>query len=88
MHVTVENKGNKTFKLTVTSSNEVRIKIQDGADECLCDYVVFRFKEIAEEVIKEGLNTSTLRGKCTGDNTSVSLYTDSNVLVKTFDFDY
>lgn len=88
MHVTVENKCNKTFKLTVTSNNEVRIKIQDGADKCLCDYVVVRFKEIAEEVIREGLNTSTLRGKCTSDNTSISLYTNSKVLAKVFDFNY
>lgn len=84
MEVTIEDKGSACFKLTITGNDEVRIKLQKDTDKGLCDTFTHRFQDIAQEVLKEGLNTTTLRGKCNVADATMTLYTDSNTLVKTF----
>jgi len=70
MNVSVTDKGNTAFKLTVTSSNEVRIKVQQGVDENQTKLYVKRLEHVAQDIIQIGWNKTTLRGKCrAGDNT-------------------
>lgn len=86
MDVTVEFKPASRFKLTITVNDEVRIKTQKDSDYYVCDDFVNRFTEIAQEVIREGLNTTTIRGRCRATDEQISLYDDHKRLVKTFKF--
>lgn len=64
MNVTVENKGSKSSKLTVTADGTVRIKVGENIKTDYEEVVLTtRLKNLADVIIKSGLNTVTLRGQ-------------------------
>jgi len=63
MNISIEDKGSAVFKLTITAAGDVRIKLQKSTDEATRGFYVKVLTETADEVIRLGLNTQTLRGK-------------------------
>jgi hypothetical protein len=86
MNVSIEDKGNTKFKITITDNDDVRIKLQAGCDDKTRMLFVCRLKHVAQEAIAQGLNSKTLRGKCGVNEKSIVLYTDSKKVVQRFNF--
>ena len=88
MKVDIQYKGNTTFKLTITSNNEVRIKVQDGCGKEMEDVMLENLLRFADIVIKREWNTVTLRGKVKAGDDRISLYTDKKDFVCNFTLSY
>lgn len=86
MNVEIESKGNSTFKVTITANGDVRIKLQQGSDAFTRDTMINRLKRVAQEAIRDQLNTGTLRGKCKVSDQSITLCADNKKPVKKFQF--
>ena len=84
MKVDIQYKDNTTFKLTITSNNEVRIKVQDGCNEKIENVVIDNFLRFADIVMRRGWNNVTLRGKVKAGDDRLSLYTDKKDFVCNF----
>lgn len=63
MEISIVNNGNTSHKLTVTSDNKVRIKLKADSDLGEMKFIPDRLIEIAKDIVENGLNTTTLRGK-------------------------
>ena len=75
MNIMIEDKGNTSFKLTVTSNNEVRIKLKSSDPD---DFqMISCMKRAAAHIIDTGLNKTTLRGKCRKGDTVIVMFNDS-----------
>lgn len=60
--VTIIDNKNAVTRLTITSDNKVRIKVQSGLSDEEYSNTVCRMSDVADYVISNGFNTSTLRG--------------------------
>ena len=81
MMLVIEDKGNSSFKLTITQDDVVRIKLQSGIDKNTQDEMVEKIKGIASVLIDDDVNTQTLRGKFKYGALFMPLYTDSKKFV-------
>jgi len=77
MNIKIEDKGNSVFKLTVTSNNEVRIKLQRNTSESIQHFYIDALSNIAKQIIDNKKNVVTLRGKCKEGDNSIKMYTDN-----------
>ena len=82
MRLVIEDKGNTSFKLTITQDDEVRIKLQSGIDKKTQDEMVEKIKSIANVLIDDDVNTQTLRGKFKYGDVFMPLYIGSKKFVK------
>jgi hypothetical protein len=79
MNVSIEDKSNTKFKLTVTAKNDVRIKLMQKSTDIERDQMTDILKSVASYIIKNNLNTKTLRGSCWPYSHSIAMFRDSGV---------
>ena len=77
MNIVIEDKGNTVFKLTVTSNNDVRIKLKTSETDEMKKIMVQRLTHVASNIIKDQLNKTTLRGKCEVVDGTITMLDDS-----------
>jgi hypothetical protein len=81
MMFVIEDKGNGSFKLTITQDNVVRIKLQTNLNKKIKDDMIEKIKNIAIALIDDGVNTQTIRGQFKYGAIFLNLYTDSKKFV-------
>lgn len=81
MNIEIFDKGNAHSRLTVSSTNEVRIKIGTDIAQEDKEHTVNILKYAAQQILDNGLNLEgTLRGTHKPRNTKITVYTNSKNL--------